>query len=531
MIGQQLGQYRILARLGEGGMGAVYRAVDQMLDRDVALKMLRPELAHLADVIERFRAEAMTLARLDHPSIARLHGLAKEGGHLFMVMEFVPGETLRATIEREGAMPWRRAAALLDQLLDGLAYAHSAGVVHRDIKPANVIVRPDGRLKVTDFGIARVLGTSRVTKAGHIVGTLEYMAPEQIRGEDVDARADLYGAAIVFYELLTGRVPFAATSEYDLMQQQLNLPVPSVVPLATAAPAWCDALIGRAMAKAPADRFATAEEFRRQLQIHVAGEPEARADAPVKATRVATTPLAPTRLAVAPVAATRVAAPPAAPSLIVRVRTAPWHVQALAALAIVAAATLVVWQPWRVPAPPAVPEAPVGQLTNSNGPGLVDTTPPSGAPVAPQSPLRVVTPPSRVAEPASPVEFASVAMLVTDGTKAREQDVVLRFEAARLVVRDKNTGALLRALPYPSIGSATYSQSKQPRWKTAGAAVVLTGVLAAPLFFLKGTKHWLTLESSEPVLVLRLDKNNYQFVLPELRRRSGITVENASDLK
>lgn len=616
MMGQTLGQYRILERLGEGGMGEVYRALDELLDREVALKMLRPELAHRADVLDRFRAEAVMLARLDHPNIARLYGLTKQDPHFFMVMEFVPGQTLLARIRSWAEAPAsgsrssrvRDAVDVMAGLLDGLEYAHQRGTVHRDVKPANVIVRPDGQVKITDFGIARVLGSERATRAGHIIGTLEYMAPEQIRGEEVDARADLYAAGIVFYELLSGRVPFTATTEYEIMRLQIEAPVPALRSVAPDLPGWCEDVIARALAKAPADRFASAAAFRDRLLELVAAEPVvAAADRP---TRLAPA-MPPTRLAAAPASETRVVSAPApatrVPETVVgrsetvvgrplRVGSVvgrgfslggtqlTWrHAVSLAAVLVMVVTVVGMWRGFGraaavTPPPPetrvsgggaAVPTqsrlplsdpiretpAPI-QPVLSEPPSAEKPRPsrpkPSEPSETPGSPAPVVPPPSlpqppmpsepsapeRIAPPASsaasvverrpvarePIEFGDIALLIVEGNKSRERDGILRLEAAGLSILDKKSHAVLRTMSYSTIGSATYSQSRHPRWKTASAGVALGGVFAVPLFFMKGTKHWLSLEGSSEFIVLRLDKDNFQSIVPEIQVRTGLTV-------
>ena len=164
MIGRVVGNYRIVDRLGDGGMGSVYRAVDRMLDREVAIKVLRPDLARKEALVERFRQEAKALARLSHPRIATLHGLEQHGDELLMIMEFVRGDTLEAIVERSGRITWPRACELCIAVLDALDHAHDMGVVHRDIKPANVMLAHNGAVKVMDFGIARMLGRSRQTQ-------------------------------------------------------------------------------------------------------------------------------------------------------------------------------------------------------------------------------------------------------------------------------------------------------------------------------------------------------------------------------
>ncbi|MCC7055316.1 MAG: protein kinase [Gemmatimonadaceae bacterium] len=261
MIGTEFGNYRVTSRLGEGGMGTVYRAVDTMLDRDVALKVLRPELARQAALVDRFRAEAVALARLRHENIAALYGLDRQGDELVMVMEYVSGETLEARLHRAGAMAWDEARPVLRGVLAALGHAHARGVVHRDIKPANVMIDADGTVKVMDFGIARLIGENRQTRAGVAVGTPSYMAPEQLRGEDVDGRTDLYAAGALLFELLTGRVAFQADSDYALMMQQLHEPPPAPSSVQRSVPRSVDAVVARAMAKRPAQRYESASGF------------------------------------------------------------------------------------------------------------------------------------------------------------------------------------------------------------------------------------------------------------------------------
>jgi len=261
MIGSTIGNYQVVRRLGEGGMGTVYAAIDLMLEREVALKVLRPELAGQADIADRFRAEAVTLARLQHPHIATLYSLAREAGELMMVMELVDGDTLERILQRTGPLPAGTAVRWCREVLEAMAYAHRKGVVHRDIKPANVMITTDGTVKVTDFGIAHVLGGTHRTRTGHIIGTAAYMAPEQIRGREVDARTDIYALASVLFELLTGRPPFEAEDEFGLMTAQVTGAPPSARALGAQVPQWLDEAILRGLAKAPDARFQTATAF------------------------------------------------------------------------------------------------------------------------------------------------------------------------------------------------------------------------------------------------------------------------------
>src|SRR4029079_7870915 len=209
MIGQTIGKYRTVGQLGRGGMGTVYKAVDETLDREVAIKVLNPDVAD-AKIMTRFRAEATALARLNHPEIATIYELFRSETDLLMVMEFVRGETLDKISNRLGALPPDRAAYLLDKVLSALAHAHRAGIVHRDMKPANVMVTEHGGVKIMDFGIARVRGGEHMTGDGYMMGTPAYMPPEQVLGQEVDGRADLYSVGVVFYKLLTGALPFKA---------------------------------------------------------------------------------------------------------------------------------------------------------------------------------------------------------------------------------------------------------------------------------------------------------------------------------
>jgi serine/threonine protein kinase len=269
------GSFELLELLGEGGVGQVYSARDPVLGRQVAIKMLRHELSSDREFRDRFYSEAQRLGDLNHANITTLYGLHFADDEPFMVMELVRGHTLKALREHVRRLPPRESLAILAQTLAGLAYAHRAGVIHRDIKPSNLMITDGGIVKIMDFGIARVRGSTHMTRAGQALLTPLYASPEQIKGEEVDERSDLYSLGIVLYEMLAGRPPFTAKSEYLLERAHLEEPPP---PLAGQVPGLdppVEAAVMRALAKNPEDRFASAEEFGRAV-----GARTIRGDAP-----------------------------------------------------------------------------------------------------------------------------------------------------------------------------------------------------------------------------------------------------------
>jgi serine/threonine-protein kinase len=297
MIGRTLSHYRILKQLGAGGMGIVYLARDTRLDRAVALKVLPQEFARDATLLARFRREAKTVAALNHPNIATLYSVEEADGVRFLTMELVEGQRLDALLA-PGGLPLPRILDLALPLTDALVAAHEKGIVHRDLKPTNVMVTKDGRVKVLDFGLAKLAVpggamdpeatqgaavTSPLTSTGQVVGTVPYMAPEQLRGEAVDARSDLFALGIMLYELVTGQRPFTGKSLSDVTSSILRDAPTPMTALRPGLPRDIARIVGRCLEKAPRERFQTARDVYNELRLvrkELEGADSARADSP-----------------------------------------------------------------------------------------------------------------------------------------------------------------------------------------------------------------------------------------------------------
>src|SRR4051794_2366226 len=254
------GRYRILRKLGAGGMANVYLAEDQELGRKLAIKILNDRHAHDEQFVERFRREAKNAAGLSHPNIVSIYDRGEFDGAYYIAMEYLEGRTLKELIVRNGPTPVPIAIDYTRQIISALGFAHRNGVVHRDIKPHNIVVARDGRLKVTDFGIARS-GASQMTEVGSIVGTAQYLSPEQAQGTHVDQRSDIYSVGIVLYEMLTGAVPFTGDTPLEIAMKHLRAVPAPPSELNASVPHELDSIVLRALAKDPDHRYQSTEEM------------------------------------------------------------------------------------------------------------------------------------------------------------------------------------------------------------------------------------------------------------------------------
>ena len=577
MIGRTIGKYRIVGQLGRGGAGIVYKAVDETLGRDVAVKTLNPDLAN-TEVMNRFRAEATILAKLNHPQIATIFELFREENELLMVMEFVRGETLDKLSERLGPIAPDRSAYLIDLILSALEHAHRAGIVHRDIKPANVMVSDEGGIKIMDFGIARVLGAEQKTIDFRLMGTPAYMSPEQVVGEEVDGRSDLYSVGVLFYRLLTGALPFSADTALGMLQRQIrDNPTPLHVHRPTL-PAWCDQIVQRALAKTPADRFQSAEEFRDALS---------RATGPLSVADFARTfaivdgqhahavpgPTDTIDLSRQAVVHDRVTAQNAnAPAIPARVNRNVRSVALVAVAVIVgvaigyAALQLSTTPPddssgremakAAVPAEPPEPVATPVSAPVETSPQPVATAPVSAAPapapvvepasvpapdpvIAPPAPRRAAPPVNMVREtpraeerPATTVPEASLVFetrALVGTRKPKEQSAQLVLAEGKItIIPTSDPSTTLCAIPYGRVISINVSKSRDPLWNSPqGPAPVARAGGTLSKFGIAATREWISLRTStdEQFVAMRFDEVIIKRVLLALEERTGHQAE------
>ena len=271
LVGQTLGHYRIVELIGAGGMGEVYRARDEKLDRDVAIKVLPEAMSRDPERLARFEREAKAVARLAHPNILEIWDFGSESGVSYAVTELLEGQSLRERVPTSG-LPWQKAVEIGAAIADGLAAAHSRGVVHRDLKPENVFVTSDGRVKILDFGLAAIRGellteaetgtlTPEGTLPGTVMGTLGYMSPEQLRGDPADARSDIFALGCVLYEMVSGRRAFAGITAAETMAAILKEEPQRLSSSGASLPAELDSTIHRCLEKSPEARFQSASDL------------------------------------------------------------------------------------------------------------------------------------------------------------------------------------------------------------------------------------------------------------------------------
>ncbi len=271
--GSTLGNYLVVSKIGEGGMGHVYKAHDTTLDRAVALKVVSPHLFRNQEFLNRFRIEAQAQARLNGPNIVTLHSMFDYAGSLVLVMEYVEGMTLEQRLQKEGKLSVATTVWVFEQALLGIERAHRMGIVHRDLKPGNIFITNAHEIKLMDFGVAKILDNKANTQSGSMIGTLMYISPEQVKGHDADFRSDLYTFGITLYQAVTGVLPFEKKTDYEYMNAHLHEQPRPPTALQPAVPQELEDIILKAMDKEPDKRFQSAHEFRKALlkvgMVHV----------------------------------------------------------------------------------------------------------------------------------------------------------------------------------------------------------------------------------------------------------------------
>jgi len=502
VVGQTVGKYRVVTRLGRGGMGTVYQAVDQTLSRDVAIKRLNSDLAD-PELLKRFRAEAIALARLNHPNIATLFELAEHEGELLMVMEFVRGETFDQVSTRVGPMPVERASQLCAQVLDALGCAHRAGIVHRDLKPANLMLTESGIAKVMDFGLARMIGTERLTLDGLMVGTPAYMAPEQALGGTVDGRSDVYAMGVVFYRLLTAELPFRADTGLAMVHKQINEPPRPVREVRPDLPPACAEVLARALAKAPDERYQTADEFKSALAqlggfSTVESMPTIALPRPVRAAVPGSSRRL--RLIVAAAAgAVLIAGVPTAGFLLWRSRAAKSFT--------VSAAPVTPFASNPGSAAAASPPAALASAAKKTDVKLETTTALAIAPAPRQAVYAILT-------------FGNVKLLELDENRSHDRDASLRLTPEGLLLLDGEKTIV--SVAYSDVRGLFLSHSREPRWIDETGRESAIGKTRGRFGFLKGTPDWVTVRTRRAALPLRVQDRDLPVVVAELQARTGV---------
>lgn len=580
MVGQQIGKYRVTRQVGRGGMGTVYRAVDETLHRDVAIKVLNTGLDD-PTVARRFRAEAIAVARLNHPGLAAIYELVPHDDQWLMVMEFVRGETLEHLLSASGPLVVARAADLTMQLLAALAHAHGMGVIHRDLKPANIMLTDGGALKVMDFGIARVTGAEQLTSAGFMMGTPAYMAPEQVLGGEVDARTDLYAVGILLFQMVTGALPFGGATPVQAAQARISEPPASLATLRPDLPGWISQVVDVALSRDVSRRFPSAAAFREAVRRglaglpievpHVGAEAVSLTAAPGALRVVAKNEKAPERprsatpsevagLTLAGEASERPSeavesadgrARALSPAVIAGVVLVSLAIAAATWVAIRPASTSLPEQEAGTPsiAPPAAGDAvepvsppsaspiagspPAGPGSRSAAPPVAPPfTPPSGSPSSPavigsSSPSAPPTPASAPAVPAtagpSSAIFRGVRAFMVSGRRAQERPAVLAFTEGAVTLFDESGATRLATMPYRQVTSAAYTRDRDPRWYPTLAGPPADVDMPGGMF--RGDRHWLALQSRDSWMIVRMNDGDWRSITEAVTTFLGRKVE------
>jgi serine/threonine protein kinase len=562
MVGQHVGKYKVLARVGRGGMGTVYRAADETLQRDVALKILNTDVNDPA-VGRRFQAEAVAIARLNHPGIATIFELFEDDGRWLMAMEFVRGENLEDLIARAGALPVDRAADLVTQALLALAHAHGMGVVHRDLKPANLMLSEAGRIKIMDFGIARIAGSEHLTSAGLRMGTPAYMSPEQVMGHEIDARTDVYAMGCVLYFLLTAKLPFGGESALDQAQARLKDEPTPIRMVRGDVPDWMVDVLARAMARDAGGRFQTADTFREALRRGAAGLP---LDAPAATTPVATetgsireptassgalpllalptpdgqddeaTRILSSAAMRAGATASTMPIPPSTPpaTKTINRRTMYWIGAASAAAAALVATIWIQSHRRTAPVPEPAPPPPVAAAPEPApvptpvvpAPPAAPPPPSTGAPaVAPTPTAPGPTARGRRGASASDpaIEFTGIKLLRVTGRRGEDVDAVLQLGNGLLAVAPRRGDAVSAA--YKDVLAATFVKDRDPRWAPNLATPPPNLDLPAGFLGRRSARNWLTLQGGAWYLIVSLTDEQVEPVLAAIAERTRVKID------
>ena len=258
-------RYEIIKSIGEGGMANVYLAYDTILDRNVAIKVLRGDLANDEKFVRRFQREALSASSLSHPNIVAMYDVGEDDGLYYIVMEYVEGKTLKQLLKKRGSLTLSEAIDIMLQLTDGMAHAHDSYIVHRDLKPQNIMIQDDGQIKITDFGIAMALNSTQLTQTNSVMGSVHYLPPEQAAGKGTTIKSDIYSMGIIFYELLTGELPFKGDSAVEIALKQMKEPLPDVHKLNNDIPQSIENIILKSTAKNPKNRYDDAKSMHNDL--------------------------------------------------------------------------------------------------------------------------------------------------------------------------------------------------------------------------------------------------------------------------